>query len=183
MTAHARVLVAGVGDITLADDGFGVEVVRRLIDRGGLPDGIELVDIGLRARDLAYRLLDGYRALVLVDAISRGNEPGTLYSLEHDLDAPLSADDAGDGVPSVSGSHEIDPDVVLAMINDLATAMGVDRPIERAIVVACEAASFAEAIGLSPPVAASVDRAVTAVADIATELLESYTTTEEGAIR
>jgi len=183
MTGGARVLVAGVGDMTLSDDGFGVEVVQRLIKRGGLPDGIEVVDIGLRARDLAYRLLDGgYHALVLVDAISRGNEPGTLYSLEHDLDAPLAAGPDGDGVPSVSGSHEIDPDVVLGMINDLATAMG-ERPIARAIVVACEAASFEEAIGLSPPVAAAVDRAVTAVVDIATELLESDITTEEGAVR
>lgn len=179
MTGRAQVLVAGVGDITLSDDGFGVEVVQRLIERGGLSDGIEVVDIGLRARDLAYRLLDGYHALVLVDAISRGqDEPGTLYTLEHDLDAPMPA---GAGVPQVSGSHEIDPDIVLGMINDLATVMGVERPIERAIVVACEAASFAEAIGLSPPVAAAVDRAATAVAEIATELLKSRT--EEGAIR
>lgn len=183
MTAPAagRVLVAGVGDITLSDDGFGVEVVQRLISRGGLPDGIELVEFGLRARDLAYHLLDGYHALVLVDAISRGNPPGTLYSLEHDLNAPLPvAEDGEVAVPSVSGSHEIDPDVVLGMINDLASAMGAP-PVARAIVVACEAASFDEAIGLSPPVAAAVDRAVTAVAEIATELLKSPT--EEGAIQ
>ncbi|MGQ0572806.1 MAG: hydrogenase maturation protease [Pseudonocardia sp.] len=161
-----RVLVAGVGDMTLSDDGFGVEVVRRLTERGGLPEGIELVDVGLRARDLAYRLLDGYAALVLVDAISRGGEPGTLYALEHELTGAPSP--IG---PSLGGGHEIDPDVVLAMIGELAAAMGVERPVERVVVVACEAASFEEAIGLSPPVAAAVDRAVTATAEIATELL------------
>ncbi|MGE3285102.1 MAG: hydrogenase maturation protease [Pseudonocardia sp.] len=161
---NARVLVAGVGDITLSDDGFGVEVVRRL---DGLPAGVEVVDFGLRARDLAFQLLDDYTALVLVDAISRGAEPGTLYALEHDLTS-------GDPVaPSLGAGHQIDPDTVLNMIVELAAAFG-EKPPARVVVVACEAASFDEGIGLSPPVAAAVERAVAAVREIATELEGSH---------
>lgn len=161
--AAARVLVAGVGDITLSDDGFGVEVVRQLRD---LPDGVEVVDFGLRARDLAFQLLDGYAALVLVDAISRGAAPGTLYALEHDLTAAPAA-------PSLAAGHQIDPDTVLNMIVELAAAFG-ERPPARVVVVACEAASFDEGIGLSPPVAAAVERAAEAVREIATELEGSH---------
>ena len=87
---RSKVLVAGVGNVFLSDDGFGVEVVRRLAGRA-LPADVELVDVGLRARDLAYRLLDGYRALVLVDATQRGQPPGTLYTLEHDLDGAVAS--------------------------------------------------------------------------------------------
>ncbi len=187
MTGHAgldpaadrRVLVAGVGNMFLSDDGFGVEVVHRLGERGGLPEGVELVDVGLRARDLAYRLLDGYRALVLVDAAQRGQPPGTLYSLEHDLDAPFEGVTPGD-VPAPVG-HETDANAVLALLLAMAASLGVPRPVQRVIVVGCEPAALDEAIGLSPPVAAAVDRAVTAVTDIATDLLKS--TTEEGALR
>lgn len=156
-----RVLVAGVGDVTLTDDGFGVEVVRRL---GPLGDGVEVVDVGLRARDLAFRLLDGYDALVLVDATSRGAAPGTLYVLEHDLAGAPAA-------PALGAGHQIDPDTVLGMVVELAAAFG-ERPPRRVVVVACEAASFDEGIGLSPPVAAALDRAVAAVREVATELVE-----------
>ena len=85
--ASMKVLVAGIGNTFLSDDGFGVEVIARLRDRE-LPDGVELVDTGIRGMHLAYQLLDGYDVLVLVDAVARGSDPGTLYVLEHDLDAP-----------------------------------------------------------------------------------------------
>ena len=84
--AGMTVLVAGVGNIFRSDDGFGVEVVRRLRD-ADLPDGVELLDVGIRGMHLAYQLLDGYTALVLIDATARGGSPGELYLLEHDLDA------------------------------------------------------------------------------------------------
>jgi len=194
VTGGGRVLVAGVGNMFLSDDGFGVEVVRRLGERGGLPEGVELVDVGLRARDLAYRLLDGYRALVLVDATQRGQPPGTLYSLEHDLDAPfdgVTPDGAAaqgvapDGSPAVAApvGHETDANAVLALLVGMAASMGVERPVERVVVVGCEPAALDEAVGLSSPVAAAVDRAVAAVAEIATELVHSSTTTENGALR
>lgn len=163
---RSKVLVAGVGNVFLSDDGFGVEVVRRLAGRA-LPADVELVDVGLRARDLAYRLLDGYRALVLVDATQRGQPPGTLYTLEHDLDGAVASSG-----PAAPVGHETDPDTVLALLVSMAAAMGVPRPVERVIVVGCEPAALDEAIGLSPPVAAAVDRAVDAVAEIATALLD-----------
>ena len=85
-----KVLVAGIGNTFLSDDGFGVEVVARLRGRE-LPAHVELVDTGIRGMHLAYQLLDGYDVLVLVDAVARGSDPGTLYVLEHDLDAPQRA--------------------------------------------------------------------------------------------
>ncbi len=158
-----KVLVAGVGNVFLADDGFGVEVVRRLRERDALPAGVELVDTGIRGIHLAYQLLDGYDVLVIVDAISRGEPPGTLYTLEHDLDA-RPAD-----VPPVDG-HGMDPAAVLDLLDGLAGSMGVDRPVGRVLVVGCEPALLDEQIGLTPPVAAAVDPAVQAVIELVTEL-------------
>jgi hydrogenase maturation protease len=158
-----RVLVAGVGNVFLADDGFGVEVVRRLREQGGLPAGVELVDTGIRGIHLAYQLLDGYDVLVIVDAISRGEPPGTLYTLEHDLDA------RPENVPPVDG-HGMDPAAVLDLLDGLAGSMGVDRPVGRVLVVGCEPARLSEQIGLSPPVAAAVDPAVRAVVELVSDL-------------
>ena len=158
-----RVLVAGVGNVFLSDDGFGVEVARRLAGRA-LPAGVEVADVGIRGMHLAYRLLDGYRALVLVDAVRHGEPPGTLYLLEHDLDGPT--DDAA------FDAHGMDPGAVLAMLDQLAQGVGVERPVERVLVVACEPHSLDEGIGLSEPVAAVVDRAAQAVVDLVGDLLD-----------
>lgn len=155
-----RVLVAGVGNVFLSDDGFGVEVVRAL--HGRLP-GVEMVDTGIRGMDLAYRLLDGYDVLVLVDATRRGGAPGTVYTLEHDLDStPPSA--ALDG-------HGMDPAAVLGLVDGLAASMDVGRPVGRVLVVGCEPAVLDEGIGLSPPVAAAVEPAARAVVDLVSEIL------------
>ena len=116
-----RVLVAGVGNVFLSDDGFGVEVARRLTERA-LPAGVEVADVGIRGLHLAYRLLDGYRALVLVDTYRHGEPPGTLYLIEHDLDGP--ADDA------VFDAHGMDPGAVLGMLDQLAEGVG-RRPARR----------------------------------------------------
>jgi hydrogenase maturation protease len=159
-----KVLVAGVGNVFLSDDGFGVEVVRRLQARGGLPTGVELLDVGIRGVHLAYQLLDGYDVLVLVDATRRGDVPGTVYVLEHDLATPPPE------VPPLDG-HGLDPDAVLALLANLATSMGVEHPVERVLVVGCEPATLAEAMGLSTPVAAAVDRAVQIVTDLTRELV------------
>ena len=160
----SKVLVAGVGNVFLSDDGFGVEVARRLTGRD-LPAGVEVADVGIRGMHLAYRLLDGYRALVLVDTVRHGHPPGTLYLLEHDLDGP--ADDAA------FDAHGMDPGAVLAVLDQLAHGVGVERPVERVLVVGCEPASVDEGIGLTEPVAASVDRATQAVVDLVGDLLES----------
>jgi hydrogenase maturation protease len=157
----SRVLVAGVGNVFLSDDGFGVEVARRLAGHQ-LPAGVEVADVGIRGMHLAYRLLDGYRALVLVDTVRRGGSPGTLYLLEHDLDEPTAA---------VLDAHGMDPAAVLGMLDQLAGGVGVERPVDRVLVVGCEPDSMDEGIGLSPPVAAVVDRAAAAVVELVGDLL------------
>ncbi|MGV9264094.1 hydrogenase maturation protease [Kitasatospora sp. NPDC003701] len=144
-----RVLVAGVGNIFLGDDGFGVETVRRLAGHP-LPPDVELVDIGVRGVHLAYQLLDGYRTLVLVDATARGGEPGTVYLIEAD---------AGPVESPVLDGHRMGPDAVLALLATLAAGTGGSPP-GRVLVVGCEPASLEEGIGLSAPVAAAVEEAV-----------------------
>lgn len=166
--ASGSVLVAGIGNVFLSDDGFGVEVVARLRELGGLPPGVEVADTGIRGMDLAYRLLDGHRALVIVDATSRAGEPGTLYTFDHDLDAPRAAAATLDG-------HAMDPDTVLGLLDELAAAMGIDRPVGRVVVVGCEPASLAEGIGLSPPVAAAVEPAARAVRALVSDLAAPVT--------
>ncbi|AVV44080.1 hydrogenase maturation protease [Streptomyces sp. ID05-04B] len=147
-----RTLVAGIGNVFLGDDGFGVETARRLAERG-LPGPTEVVDIGVRGVHLAYRLLDGYDTLVLLDATSRGGAPGTLYVIEHEVDGPPSPPAAAmDG-------HRMTPDTVLALLATLCAATGTQPP-RRVLVVGCEPASLEEGIGLSTSVSDAVPRAV-----------------------
>ncbi|MGW1376331.1 hydrogenase maturation protease [Streptomyces sp. NPDC002446] len=148
----ATTLIAGVGNIFLGDDGFGVEAVRRLGEHA-LPDGVEVVDAGVRGVHLAYQMLDGYHTVLLVDATARGGEPGTVYLL--DATAP-SAPAAG--APALDG-HHMTPDAVLALLGTLSAGTG-GRPPRRVLVVGCEPAEVAEGIGLSAPVEAAVDEAV-----------------------
>ena len=164
-----RVLVAGIGNLLLSDDGFGVEVVRALRERE-LPPGVELMDTGIRGMHLAYQLLDGYAALVLVDTVQRGDPPGTLSTLEHDLDGPDSGPDAG---PAAWDAHGMDPAAVLAQLDALAASMGIPRPVGRVLVVGCEPAQLAEGIGLSEPVAAAVEPAADAVVALLAEVTKS----------
>ena len=162
----ARVLVAGIGNVFLGDDGFGVEVASRLLRRGGLPDGVEVVDVGIRGVHLAYQLLDGWAGLLLVDAIHRDGPPGTLYRLEHSYDGPPQQ--AGIQVDG----HDMSPDVVLGLLRELAAATGVGSPVGRVLVLGCEPATTEEGIGLSDAVAAAVDPALAAVDDLVQMLLD-----------
>ncbi|MCM2393849.1 hydrogenase maturation protease [Streptomyces albipurpureus] len=147
-----RVLVAGVGNVFLGDDGFGVETVQRLIGQG-LPVGVDAVDFGVRGVHLAYQLLDGYRTLVLVDATSRGGAPGTVYLIEAEAGPVESV-----GSLALDG-HRMGPDAVLALLATLSA--GTDGvPPERVLVVGCEPASLEEGMGLSAPVAGAVQEAV-----------------------
>lgn len=152
-------LVAGVGNIFLGDDGFGVETVRRLA-RCELPPGVEVSDVGVRGVHLAYQLLDGYDTLVLVDATARGGEPGTLYLIE--AGEPASAS-TGEGVPL--DGHRMSPDTVLALLGTLCAGTGATPP-RRVLVVGCEPADVDEGIGLSPHVAAAVPEAVRMVSEL-----------------
>lgn len=153
MSAGGRVLVAGLGNIFLGDDGFGVEAVARLARRG-LPPGVETADIGVRGVHLAYQLLDGYDTVILLDATARGGPPGTVYLIDE-----AAAD--GDAEALIDG-HRMTPDAVLALLDTLSAGTGGERP-RRIAVVGCEPACLEEGIGLSAPVAASVDAAVDAV--------------------
>ncbi|MCQ4079342.1 hydrogenase maturation protease [Streptomyces sp. RB6PN25] len=155
-----RTLVAGVGNIFLGDDGFGVEVVRRLASQP-LPDDVEVVDSGVRGVHLAYQLLDGYETAVLVDATSRGAAPGTIHLIDASARPPR-----GDApAPVAPDGHHMTPDAVLALLETLRNSAGGTGP-RRVLVVGCEPASVEEGIGLSEPVAAVVDEAVRCVLSV-----------------
>lgn len=154
--APARNLVAGVGNIFLGDDGFGVETVRRLAAET-LPAGVETADIGVRGVHLAYQLLDGYDTCILVDAATRGGEPGTVYLIEAGPHGPPI--EAGPAPAAVLDGHRMSPDSVLALLGTLCAGTGTSPP-RRIAVVGCEPATLAEGVGLSAPVAAAVPEAV-----------------------
>ncbi|MGW1674176.1 hydrogenase maturation protease [Streptomyces sp. NPDC002324] len=157
--APPKTLVAGIGNIFLGDDGFGVETARRLAGRE-LPAHVEIVDIGVRGVHLAYQLLDGYDTLVLVDATARGEAPGTLYVIEHEVGAPGPAQET----PPLDG-HRMTPDTVLALLATLCAGTGAHPP-RRVLVVGCEPASVDERIGLSAPVAGAVPEAVRLIEEL-----------------
>ncbi|MFC9292572.1 hydrogenase maturation protease [Streptomyces sp. NPDC057011] len=161
---RARILVAGIGNVFLGDDGFGVEAVRGLRAHP-LPDDVEVVDFGVRGVHLAYQLLDGYDTLVLVDATARGGAPGTLYLVDAGEGAE-PVEPAGPGAAVLDG-HHMSPDAVLALLGTLCAGTGSTAP-RRTLVVGCEPACVEEGIGLSPPVAAAVPQAVRMVLDLLT---------------
>ncbi len=157
------VLVAGIGNIFLGDDAFGCEVVRRLAGRVW-PEGVRVVDFGIRGFDLAYALLDGYDVTIFVDATPRGGEPGTLYTIEPDLD---ELNDAGPQALMVE-THGMNPMKVLSMVK----TMGGE--FRRILLVGCEPQTFGPEeghMGLSEPVEAAVGKAVGIVESLVTEIL------------
>jgi len=156
-----RILIAGIGNIFLADDGFGVEVVRRLAGRG-LPEGVEVVDFGIRGLDLAYALMDPYEVVVFVDALPRGDKPGTIYLIEPEVE------DEGE---VALDTHGMDPVKVIRF----ARALGAEIP--RTLVVGCEpkVALAGEnyddmLMELSEPVLAAVPEAVKLVESLVEEI-------------
>jgi hydrogenase maturation protease len=164
------VLVAGVGNVFLGDDGFGVEVARRLAGEP-LPPWVRVGDFGIRGVHLAYELLEGYEAAILVDASPRGEPPGTVYVIEPDLDGQPDPGGAFQPEPGVMvDAHGMEPDAVFALLK----ALGGRIP--RLLVVGCEPAEVTERMGLSPPVAGAVDQAVAVVR----ELIDEHGPGEEG---
>jgi hydrogenase maturation protease len=153
-TPAAGVLVAGIGNIFQGDDGFGVEVARVLATRA-LPRGVTVADFGIRGVHLACELMDSrYHTVILVDAMTRGGEPGTLYVLE--------PDPAGAAEAPLPDAHGLTPDAVLAWVH----RAGGTPP--RVLIVGCEPATVDDSMGLSEPVA----RVVAAAADLALEVAE-----------
>jgi hydrogenase maturation protease len=155
-----RMLIAGVGNIFLGDDGFGVEVANRLASEE-LPDWVRVADYGISGMHLAYDLAEGFETTILVDATPRGSDPGTVYVMELDPAAPsaAAAPEPVRGIPLLDG-HGMQPDVVFGMLNLLGAEAG------RVLLVGCEPASIDERIGLSEPVTAAVDEAVRIVLDL-----------------
>jgi hydrogenase maturation protease len=149
-------LIAGVGNIFLGDDGFGAEVASRLAD-AGLPDWVRVADYGISGMHLAYDLAEGFETTVLVDASPRGEPPGTVYLME--LDAQTAGHAADRGIPLLD-AHGMQPDVVFGMLDLLGAEAG------RVLLVGCEPASTEPGMGLSAPVAAAVDEAVRIVHDL-----------------
>jgi hydrogenase maturation protease len=154
-------LVGGVGNIFLGDDGFGVEVVRRLAERPPRPD-VQIADFGIRSLDLAYALLDDYEDVILVDAMPRGSSPGTLYVIEPDR--------AG-GHPEGGGglaAHGFVPSEVLTLVAQLGGTAA-----SRVRIVGCEPAEIPADgdvhVGLSGPVAAAVEPAVELIEELLRE--------------
>lgn len=159
-----RVLVVGVGNVLRGDDAFGVEVLRRLQT---LPDlsGVELFESGIAGISLVQQLMDGYDALVILDALDRGAEPGDLFVLEPDR-ASLSAKSA----PNESTDlHQADPEAVLRMAHALKVLP------KRVWIVGCQAVGCDDlGARLSDPVA----RAVPVAARRVQEIIESLTSEE-----
>ena len=150
-----RVLVVGVGNVLRRDDGVGVEVARRLAERDDLPPGVRVVDTGIAGVGLVQELMDGYDALIILDAVRRGGSPGTLYLLEPGV-PDLSSWTDEQRRAFLADLHQVEPSLGLT----LAAALGVLPPAIR--ILACEPADCDVAeIGLTP----SVDRA----AEIAVE--------------
>jgi hydrogenase maturation protease len=158
-----HILVAGIGNIFLGDDGFGSEVARQLAGRSQ-PGEVRVVDFGIRGFDLAYALMDGYEVTIFIDATPRGKEPGTLYAIEPDL----SELDEIDAQAAMVEPHGMNPMRVLAMVK----AMGVE--LKRILLVGCEPATLGPEegqLGLSKVVAAAVAEAVSLVESLIAEIL------------
>ena len=156
-----RILVAGIGNIFLADDGFGCEVVRRLAERE-LPENVEVREFGIRGMDLAYALMDPYEAVIFVDAVPRGEEPGTVYLIEAEV--PEEGEVALD-------THGMDPVNVIR----LARVLGAEIP--RTLVVGCEPQVVLSGeqyddmlMELSAPVEAAVEEAAKLVQSLVEEI-------------
>jgi hydrogenase maturation protease len=164
-TQKPTILVAGIGNIFLGDDAFGVEVVRRLAGLK-LPESVRVTDFGIRGFDLAYALQDGYQTTILVDACPHGEDPGTLYVIAPDLEA---FDDPGNPQPLVE-AHAMNPVAVLRM----AKAMNIN--VKNVLLVGCEPETLGGEegqMGLSATVEAAVDRAVQLVESVIERVLNS----------
>jgi hydrogenase maturation protease len=146
-----RVVIAGVGNIFAGDDGFGVAVARRLAN-AALPAGVEVVDIGIRTYDLAFRLLDPYDWMLVIDAVRRGGAPGTLYLIAPDPATPAPCDGHG-----------------LSLSTALSFARQLGATVEHVLVLGCEPAVLEPGLGLSRSVAQAIDPAISRILELIAE--------------
>ncbi len=149
---NRALLVAGIGNLFFGDDGFGVAVARRLA-AGPTRPGVTVRDFGISGIHLAYELLVPCKLLLVIDAMSRGGQPGTVYLVEPAI---------GQSEPRSPGAHGMD----LASILDTVVEMGGQVP--RTLIIGCEPAELGPGIGLSPAVARAVETAI----ELATDVVE-----------
>lgn len=153
MTMHT--LVAGFGNILLGDDGFGVEVLRRFVSRG-VPESVETVDVGIGGFDFVLKLMDGYEQVIVIDLVRRGGLPGTVTAF-----TPCEAS------TTLREGDRIDPHIA-----EPSRAMKLARHLEvlpsSVTIVGCEPESCDVGIGLSPSVAAGVEKALAVIDSVIT---------------
>jgi len=155
-----RILIAGVGNVLRGDDGFGIEVLHRLSQTLAL-EGVEFFESGIAGISLVQKLMDGFDALIIIDALDRDAEPGQVFVLEPDADSlriPPSTHEATD-------LHQANPEVVLRM----AAALRVLPP--RAWIIGCQAVDCDE---LGAPLTEAVAKAVPIAVDRVTQLVQSW---------
>jgi hydrogenase maturation protease len=161
-----RILLAGVGNAWLRDDGFGGVLARRL-EQQQLPEGVAVMDAGTGGLDLAYEVMRGYDALVILDVSRQGGEPGTLYVMEVPEESVEGKIDDGEAI----NPHGMDPQTALRFVRSIGAWPG------RVIVIACEPAEVQEpGFGLSEEVRTAVERAAELVLETTEELRLSLTT-------
>jgi hydrogenase maturation protease len=155
-----QILVAGVGNAWLQDDAFGGECARRL-EAHGVPSGVTVMDFGTGGLDLAYEIMRGYDALVLLDASRQGGEPGTLYVLEPSMEELAGPIEDGD----VINPHGMDPQTVLRFVAAIGGFSG------RVVVIGCEPGEVDDVgVGLTPAIEGAVERALEVVSETLQEL-------------
>jgi hydrogenase maturation protease len=157
----ARILIAGIGNIFLGDDAFGVEVAKRL-SSCNFPASVRVEDFGIRGFDLAYALQDGYETTIVVDAFPHGQQPGTVSLVEPDLSQLNEPQQA------VLDTHGMNP------LNVLRMAATMNGSLKRVLLVGCEPASLGGdegQMGLTEPVEGAVDEAVKLVVSVVDKIL------------
>jgi hydrogenase maturation protease len=155
-----RILVAGIGNAWMGDDGFGGEVVKRL-GQTELPKGVAVMDFGTGGLNLAYEVMNGYDALLILDISEQGGVPGTLYVIEADEDSIQGSIEDGETI----NPHGMDPKTMLRFVKSIGAWPG------KVLVIACEPQTVAE-IGfqLSESVAGALEPAVDLVLKTIAEL-------------
>lgn len=162
-TRKPSILVAGIGNIFLGDDGFGVEVAQQL-SKCNFPAAVRVADFGIRGFDLAYALQDGYETTILIDAFPHGQAPGTVYVVEPDLNDPAA---------TLAGTNFVEPHAMNPM-NVLRMAAAMQGSLKRVLLVGCEPETFGGEdghMGLSASVEAAVTKAVEVVGGLIDKIL------------
>lgn len=157
-----RVLVAGMGNDLLGDDGFGIAVIRRF-EAAGVPEGVRVYESGIAGIGLVQELMDGYEALVIVDATDRGEEPGTVFLLEADVPAQEELTEES-RQEFLADTHLTVPSQALT----LARALGILPPA--VYILGCQPEECGLGMDLSEPVERGVNKAVERLMELTVRL-------------